>query len=194
MAPDTARDASGAACNRLGVNGSLSAISSDAASSAILFNALAETILAKGEFEGRIHPRPSAKAMMAYAVIGRNPATVPMPIVNSEMCWCRIFSWLGLDRTLRTAVSKETIDPKSARYWSFAIDTACETSRRAQTLDFDLSSQLLTNAHWTWLPLDDLALRGRSHPLQKWTGNFVAWWLWTKMPFRLPGSKSCTSA
>jgi hypothetical protein len=91
IAPDTNRDASGAAFNRVGVKGSLSAINSLIASLAILFAAVAEIILANGEPPGRIHPRFSAQAITAGAVIGRKPATAPMPIANAEAYWRFIF-------------------------------------------------------------------------------------------------------
>ena len=54
----------------------------------ILLEALADIILANGERPGRIHPRPRNQAITAGAVIGRRPATVPMPIVNTGEC-CR---------------------------------------------------------------------------------------------------------
>ena len=82
IAPDTTRDASGPAFNRLPVVGNLSAISSLIANSASRFEALAETILANGECPGRIHPRRRAQAIAARAIIGRKPATTPMPIAN----------------------------------------------------------------------------------------------------------------
>jgi len=91
IAPDATRDASGAAFNRLRVKGNLSAISSLIANSAILFEALAETILANGERPGRIHPRLRAQAITAGAIIGRKPATAPMPIANAGACWRFIF-------------------------------------------------------------------------------------------------------
>jgi hypothetical protein len=69
------------------VKGNLSAISSLIANSAILFEALAETILANGERPGRIHPRLRAQAITAGAIIGRKPATAPMPIANAGACW-----------------------------------------------------------------------------------------------------------
>jgi hypothetical protein len=81
-----ARDPSDDTLNRLGVNGSLSAINSAIASSPILFDPLAEIILAKGEFPPRIHPRSTATAVTAQAIIGRKPATAPMPIANAEAC------------------------------------------------------------------------------------------------------------
>ena len=90
-APDTTREASDAALNRLGVKGSLSAINSHSANSAIRFDALAETILANGERPGRIHPRLRAQAIAASAVIGRKPATAPTPTANVEACWLFIF-------------------------------------------------------------------------------------------------------
>jgi hypothetical protein len=65
----------------------LSAINSLIASFAILFAALAEIILASGDSPGRIHLRFSAQAITAGAVIGRKPATTPMPIANPEACW-----------------------------------------------------------------------------------------------------------
>jgi len=49
-APDRVRAANGPGLNQLGVNGSLSAISSLIAKSVILFEALAEMIVANGEF------------------------------------------------------------------------------------------------------------------------------------------------
>jgi hypothetical protein len=77
------RDASGPAFNRLGVNGSLSAISSLTAKSAILFDALAEMIVANGEFPMRIHLRFAAQARTAGAVRVRKPATAPIPTANT---------------------------------------------------------------------------------------------------------------
>jgi len=75
IAPDTTRDASGV--QPTGGKGSLSAINSLIASSAILFEALAKIILANGESPVRIHLRFRAQATTASAVIGRKPATAP---------------------------------------------------------------------------------------------------------------------
>jgi hypothetical protein len=91
IAPDTIRDASGAAFNRLRVKGNLSAIISVSANSVIVFEALAEIILEKGEGPGRIHPRFMAQAITAGAIIGRKPATTPIPIANAGPCWRFIF-------------------------------------------------------------------------------------------------------
>src|SRR5207249_5877650 len=80
IAPETIRKVSGAAFTRLGVNGSLSTINSLMANSAILLDVPAETILAIGEGSIRIPPRLTAQAIAASAVIGRKPATTPIPI------------------------------------------------------------------------------------------------------------------
>ena len=82
-APDTMRDASGPAFNRLGVKGSLSAINSVSARSVILFEALAERTEAKGEFRKRIHLSFTAQASSAGAVSARKPATAPIPKANT---------------------------------------------------------------------------------------------------------------
>src|SRR5215472_18139822 len=57
IAPDAIRQAIDAASKRLGVKGNLSATSSLTTNSAIVFDALAETILEYGEPPERIHPR-----------------------------------------------------------------------------------------------------------------------------------------
>ena len=77
------RDASGPAFNRLGVKGSLSAINSLTARSVILFEALAEMIVANGEFPRRIHLRFAAQAKTAGAAKARKPATTPIPTANT---------------------------------------------------------------------------------------------------------------
>jgi hypothetical protein len=81
IAPELTREASGPAFNRLGVKGNLSTIISLIASSVIARDALAEIIVANGE----IHLRFAAQAITAGAVIGRNPATAPMPIANERV-------------------------------------------------------------------------------------------------------------
>jgi len=67
------------------VKGSLSAISSAIASSVILLEALAEIIVANGELPTGIHFRFAAQAITAGAVIGRNPASAPMPTANERV-------------------------------------------------------------------------------------------------------------
>src|ERR1700737_5453581 len=83
IAPDTIRDASGPAFNRLGVKGSLSAINSLTARSVILFDTLAEMIVANGEFPRRIHLRFAAQARTAGAARVRKPATAPIPTATA---------------------------------------------------------------------------------------------------------------
>src|SRR6202022_4768941 len=83
IAPDIIRYASGPAFNRLGVKGSLSAINSLTAKSVILFDALAETIVASGELPRRIHLRFAAQARTAGAARVRKPATAPIPTANA---------------------------------------------------------------------------------------------------------------
>src|SRR5215472_13423887 len=90
IAPDTIRQASGAASKRLRVKGNLSVTSSLSANSAILLEAPAETILAYGECPGRIQPRLRLKASIARAVIGRRPATMPIPVANRGAPCCFI--------------------------------------------------------------------------------------------------------
>ena len=146
IAPDTTRDASGAAFNRLGVKGSLSAISSLIASLAILFEALAEIILANGESRGRIHLRFSAQAITADAVIGRKPATAPMPIANAEAYWCFIFvsgSQSHSQHTHRRGLN----DFKSSHLTALLANTFCGIYRLRQSLHSHLESRWLTNPY-----------------------------------------------
>jgi hypothetical protein len=77
------RDASGAAFNRLGVKGSLSAINSLNAKSVIFLAAVPEMIVANGELPRRINLRSVAHARMAGAVRARKPATAPIPTANA---------------------------------------------------------------------------------------------------------------
>src|SRR2546429_9509780 len=72
-APDKMRAANGPGFNRLGVKGSLSAINSLTAKSVILFDALAEMIVANGEFPRRIHLRFAAQARTAGAAMKNQP-------------------------------------------------------------------------------------------------------------------------
>src|SRR6266550_1318663 len=73
IAPHAMRETSGPAFNRLGVKGSLSAVSPLIASSAIIREALAEIIAANGVLVRSIHLCFAAQAITAGAVIGRNP-------------------------------------------------------------------------------------------------------------------------
>jgi len=82
FAPEAIREARGPAFNRPGVKGSLSAISSLIASSVTRCEALPEIMVANGELPRLNHLRFAAQAMIAGAVIGRNPATMPMPAAN----------------------------------------------------------------------------------------------------------------
>jgi hypothetical protein len=146
IVPDTTRDASGTAFNRLGVKGSLSAINSLIASLAILFAAADDIIVARGESPGRIHPRFSAQAITAGAVIGRKPATAPMPIANAEAYWRFIFvsaSESYSQHTYRRGLN----DLKSSHHTSLLAKTFCGIYRLRQSLHSHLESRWLTNAY-----------------------------------------------
>ena len=82
MVPITMRKVSGLGLNRLGVNGSLSMINSLTANCAILLDVPAESILTIGLEPVRIRRRLTAQAIAASAIIGRKPATRPIPIDN----------------------------------------------------------------------------------------------------------------
>src|SRR5215469_13461687 len=86
IAPNPMREARGPAASRLGVKGSLSTISSLIASSVSLRAAPAEIVVANGELPRSIHPLFADSAIRAEAVIGRRPATAPIPVANTEAC------------------------------------------------------------------------------------------------------------
>ena len=104
MIPITMRKVSGLGLNRLGVNGSLSMINSLIANCAILLDVPAESILTIGLGAIRIRPLLTAQAIAASAVIGRKPATTPIPIDNVTTRWFVMFS----NRSLCLSQSKLT--------------------------------------------------------------------------------------
>jgi len=145
IAPDTTRDARGAAFNRLRVKGNLSAISSLIANSAILLEALAEIILANGECPDRIHPRLRNQAITAGAVIGRRPATAPMPIVNTGEC-CR-FIFLSESQSDSVHFRASRVERSRSRaLHPLLLNIVYGICRRLQSLHFHLESRWRTSA------------------------------------------------
>jgi hypothetical protein len=142
IAPDTIRDARGAASRRLRVKGNLSTTRSLIANPAILFEVLAETILANDECPGRIRPRLRAEAITASAVVGRNPATAPMPSANAQACWCFIFVSPSQYNSVRTG-------PGNMNHQELRslLNIVYGISRLLQSLRFHLGSRWLTIAY-----------------------------------------------
>src|SRR2546426_1125986 len=80
------------------------------ANSAILLDVPAESIHTIGLGSIWIRPRLTAQAIGASAVIGRKPATTPIPIANPEACSVFIFATCSLAHYLRQFNAEKSDD------------------------------------------------------------------------------------